>query len=255
MGFLNVIILGLIQGITEFIPVSSSGHLVIFQNFLEVDGGITLNVFLHFGSLLAVTYVFRKEIIGIITLKEKYRKLTYLIIVGSIPAGLIGILFEDFFEEVFSTLTVVGIALLITGILLWLSDKIKTEERHLEEMKWGDAIFVGIAQAMAIFPGISRSGSTIVGGLFKGLNRELAARFSFLLALPVIGGATLLQARNIFSVGLDGITAIELTVGTFTSMIASFFAIKVLLILIKKEKLSIFAYYCWSLGLTIIFIA
>lgn len=255
MGLLNVIVLGLIQGITEFIPVSSSGHLVIFQHFMEVDGGITLNVFLHFGSLLAVTYVFRKEIIGIITLKEKYRKLTYFIIIGSIPAGVIGLLFEDFFEEVFSTLTVVGVALLITGFLLFISDKINTEERSLKKMNLGDAIFIGIAQALAIFPGISRSGSTIVGGLFKGLDRELAARFSFLLALPVIGGATLLQTRNIFSVGLEGIAAIELTAGTFTSMIASFFAIKVLLILIKKEKLSIFAYYCWILGLTIIFIA
>lgn len=254
MGFFNVIILGIIQGITEFIPVSSSGHLVIFQHFMKVDGGITLNVFLHFGSLLAVAFVFREEIIGIITLKEKYRKLTYYIIVGSIPAGVIGILFEDFFEEVFSTLTVVGVALLITGVLLWLSDKIKTEERPLGKMNWGDAIFIGFAQALAIFPGISRSGSTIVGGLFKGLDRELAARFSFLLAMPVIGGATLLQARNIFSVGLDGITAIELTTGTIASMLASFFAIKVLLILIKKEKLSIFAYYCWALGLTIIFV-
>ncbi|MBF8437338.1 undecaprenyl-diphosphatase UppP [Halanaerobiaceae bacterium Z-7014] len=254
MGLLNVIILGIIQGITEFIPISSSGHLVIFQHFMEVDGGITLNVFLHFGSLLAVAYVFREEIIGIITLKEKYRRLTYFIIVGSIPAGVIGILFEDFFEEVFSTLTVVGFALLVTGSLLWLSDKVNTRERPLENMKWGDAIFVGIAQALAIFPGISRSGSTIVGGLFKGLNRELAARFSFLLAMPVIGGATLLQARNIFSIGLDGITAVELTAGTIASTIASFFAIKVLLILIRKEKLSIFAYYCWVLGLTIIFI-
>ncbi|MGM0421075.1 MAG: undecaprenyl-diphosphate phosphatase [Bacillota bacterium] len=254
MGFLNVLVLGFIQGLTEFIPVSSSGHLVIFQNFMQVDGGITLNVFLHFGSLLAVVVAFREDIWGMITLREDYRKLTYYVILGSVPAGVIGLLFEDFFEEMFTTLTVVGFALLITGALLWISDRIKSQERNAAEMKVSDSIIVGFAQALAIFPGISRSGATIVGGLFKGLNRTLAAKFSFLLSIPVIGGATLLQTRHIATAGLAGITLPELIVGTVTSAIASYFAIKILLFLINKERLSIFAYYCWILGLLIIFV-
>jgi len=253
MNLLQVVFLGIIQGVTEFLPISSSGHLVIFQSFLEVSEGLTLDVFLHFGTLLAVVIVFREDIAGMITLRAKYKKLTYYVILGSVPAGVIGILFEDVFEELFSTVTVVGFALLVTGALLWISDRMKDEERNLKDMKLSDAVVVGLAQAFAIIPGISRSGSTIVGGLFKGLNRQLAAKFSFLLSVPVIAGATLLKTRDLVTVGLGNITLMELIVGTLSAAIAGYFSIKLLLKLINQEKLSIFAYYCWALGLGIIF--
>ena len=254
MNLFNVIILGIVQGVTEFLPISSSGHLVIFQHFMNIEEGLTLNVFLHFGTLLAVVVVFWDDIIGMITLKKEYRKLTYYVILGSVPAGVIGILFEDTFERLFSTITVVGIALLVTGILLWLSDRIENEKRSIQDMNWNDSIVVGFAQAFAIIPGISRSGSTIVGGLFKGLNRQLAAKFSFLLSIPVIGGATLLKTKDIVTMGMGDIAFFELLVGTFSATIAGYFSIKLLLKLINKEKLSVFAYYCWVLGLAVIFI-
>ncbi len=254
MNLIKVIVLGIVQGVTEFLPISSSGHLVIFQHFMNIEEGLTLNVFLHFGTLLAVVVVFWDDIIGMITLKKDYRKLTYYVILGSVPAGVIGILFEDTFERLFSTITVVGIALLVTGTLLWLSDRIENKERSIQDMDWNDSIVVGFAQAFAIIPGISRSGSTIVGGLFKGLNRQLAAKFSFLLSIPVIGGATLLKTKDLVTMGMGDITFFELLVGTLSATLAGYFSIKLLLKLINKEKLSVFAYYCWILGLAIIFI-
>lgn len=252
MNIFNSIILGIVQGITEFLPISSSGHLVLFQHFMNIEEGLTLNVFLHFGTLLAVILVFWDDIIGMVTLRKEYRKLTYFVIIGSVPAGIIGVLFEDVFERLFSTVTVVGFALLLTGFFLWLSDRIKIGGKDIEEMTIIDSVIVGFAQALAIIPGISRSGSTIVGGLFKGLNRKLAAKFSFLLSVPVIGGATLLKVKDLISVGMGTISIAELFLGTISAAIAGYFSIRLLLKLINQEKLSIFAYYCWILGMAII---
>ncbi|MGM0409912.1 MAG: undecaprenyl-diphosphatase UppP [Bacillota bacterium] len=252
MNIFNSIILGIVQGVTEFLPISSSGHLVLFQHFMNIEEGLTLNVFLHFGTLLAVILVFWDDIIGMVTLRKEYRKLTYFVIIGSVPAGIIGVLFEDLFERLFSTVTVVGFALLLTGFFLWLSDRIEIGEKDVEQMTIKDSLIVGFAQALAIIPGISRSGSTIVGGLFKGLNRKLAAKFSFLLSVPVIGGATLLKVKDLISVGMGNISIIELLLGTISAAIAGYFSIRLLLKLINQEKLSIFAYYCWILGVAII---
>jgi undecaprenyl-diphosphatase len=255
MGLFKAIILGIVQGITEFLPISSSGHLVIFQYFMEINEGLTMDVFLHFGTLLAVVVVFWDDIIGMITLKSEYRKLTYYVVLGSIPAGVIGILFEDLFARLFSTPTVVGFALLVTGLLLWLSDRLGEEERSLENMKFSDAVVVGFAQALAIIPGISRSGSTIVGGLFNGLERKLAAKFSFLLSIPVIGGATLLKTKDLVTVGFGNLTFMELAGGTLSAAIAGYFSVKLLLKLVNQEKLSIFAYYCWVVGFGVIILS
>ncbi len=252
MELIKAVILGVVQGVTEFLPISSSGHLVLFQYFLNINEGLTLDIFLHFGTLLAVVVVYWDDVLGMITLKKEYRKLTAYVLIGSIPAGVIGILFEDIFESLFSTVTVVGFTLLITGVLLWLSDRVRSEDRDLADMNIFDSIVIGSAQAFAIIPGISRSGSTIVAGLFKGLDRQLAAKYSFLLSIPVIGGATLLQTKDLLTVGLGGISLLQLVVGTVSSAIAGYFSIKLLLKLIDQEKLGIFAYYCWALGLVIL---
>ena len=256
METIRIIILGIIQGITEFIPVSSSGHLVLFQNLFGMESSLTLNVFLHFGTLVAVVIVFWSDIKKLITLQPGYRKLAFLIIIGTIPAGVIGVLFEDFFEEIFGSVQIVGFMLIITGLLLWISDRISDTEKEVKDMDGIDAVVVGFAQALAIFPGISRSGATIVGGLFKGLNRELAARYSFLLSIPVIGGATFLEAITLYQQGPGDIGGFNLFIGTLASVISGYFAIKVLLWLVKAKQLSYFAYYCWLVALIIlIFIA
>ncbi|WP_027338753.1 undecaprenyl-diphosphatase UppP [Halonatronum saccharophilum] len=249
MNFIKVIILGLVQGLTEFLPVSSSAHLVIFQSILGVEkAGITLEVFLHFGTLIAVFIVFWQDIIDIITFKPQCRRFTIYIALGTIPALVSGLLFEERFEKAFSDLRLVGFMLLVTGLLLWLSDRVRVKERVMQEMNWSDSLVVGFAQAFAIFPGISRSGSTIVGGLFKGLDRKLAAKYSFLLSIPVIGGATILESIDLMKEGMGDISFMELGIGTFISMVSGYFAIKLLLKVINKERLSLFAYYCWLLG-------
>ncbi|WP_408954898.1 undecaprenyl-diphosphate phosphatase [Natroniella sp. ANB-PHB2] len=252
MELVRIIILGVVQGLTEFIPVSSSGHLVLFQHLFGVQERLTLNVFLHFGTLISVVIVFWSDIIKIVKLKPKYRKLTFYLLLGTIPAGVIGVLFEDYFEQLFSSVTFVGFMLLITGLLLWLSDRVELKRRNLDEMKVSDSLIVGFAQAVAILPGISRSGATIVTGLFKGLDRKLAARYSFLLSIPVIAGASLIQAVDLVRMGMGEIGLLELTLGTVTSAVSGYFAIRLLLKLINQERLSIFAYYCWTLAILII---
>lgn len=236
---------------TEFVPVSSSGHIVLLQNLFGLESSLSLNVFLHFGTLIAVVIAFWAEIKKIITFEKGYRKLAVLILISTIPAAIIGVLFQDFFESIFSSVKVVAFMLIITGLLLWLSDRIDGGEK-VKNMTWDDAIFIGLAQALAIFPGISRSGATIVGGLFKGLNRRLAARYSFLLSIPVISGATLLEGIALYQSDLANINSFNLLAGTLAATISGYFAIKILLWLIRKKRLSFFAYYCWLLALIIL---
>ncbi|MGM0502153.1 MAG: undecaprenyl-diphosphate phosphatase [Bacillota bacterium] len=252
MNFLKVVILGIVQGLTEFLPVSSSGHLVIFQHFFNINEGLTLDVFLHFGTLVAVVIAYWEDIVDIITFKSEYRKFTYYILLGSVPAGVIGILYQDQIEGIFSSVKMVGFMLIITGVLLWLSDRISNQQRQMKEMTVSDSVIIGCAQAFAILPGVSRSGSTIVAGLFKGLDRKLAAKYSFLLSVPVIGGATLLQVVDLTQEGFGAFGPLEIFSGTLAAAISGYFAIKLLVKLINQEKLSIFAYYCWGLALIII---
>jgi undecaprenyl-diphosphatase len=227
------IFLGIVQGLTEFLPVSSSGHLVFFQSLFGLEEPlIFFDVMLHLGTLLAVVIYFRKDICEIVqglgaVLKKRHKnppqvKLFLLIVLASIPTGLMGILFKDWFESFFSKPKWVGGMLLITGSVLWLTRWAKKEGKPLGRMRWFDAILIGIAQGIAIIPGISRSGATISVGLFCGLDRELSGKFSFLLSIPAILGATLLdEMKKVNSGGalwttLIG-TAVAFGVGILTS--------------------------------------
>jgi undecaprenyl-diphosphatase len=253
MDLLKIIILGIVQGLTEFLPVSSSGHLVIFQKLFNINAeALTLEVFLHFGTLVAVVIAYWEDVVDIITFKPAYRKFSYYILLGSVPAGVIGALYQDQIQTAFKSIKVVGFMLLITGVLLWLSDRIENQSRAKEDMTIIDSLVIGCAQAFAILPGVSRSGSTIVAGLFKGLNRKLAAKYSFLLSIPVIGGATLLQVADLLKEGFGEFGPLELASGTLAAAISGYFAIKLLVKLVNQEGLSVFAYYCWTLALVII---
>ena len=252
---IKVIILGIIQGLTEFLPVSSSAHLVLGQHLLGVEKpGITLEIFLHIGTLVSVFIVFWKDILEILKFKQEYRKFTLFLIIGTIPAVVVGLGFKGFFEGIFSSLYVVGFMLLITGSLLWISDRIHNTHKKIEDMTLADSIVVGCAQAFAIFPGISRSGTTITAGLLMKLNRDVAARFSFLLSIPVIAGAALLDIMELLKLNsqdpsiMQELNMFNIGIGTIFSGITGYFAIRFLLMLIKKEKLSYFAYYCWTVG-------
>jgi undecaprenyl-diphosphatase len=256
MELLKVISLGIIQGLTEYLPVSSSGHLVIFQHLLGLKNDLlTLDVFLHFGTLIPLIIIFWSDIRDILLLKKEKRHLTILIIIGVIPTAIIGILFEDFFTELFSSISIVGYMLIITGILLFLVEHLGRVNKGINEMKPYNAIIVGLAQGLAIIPGISRSGSTIIASLFQGLDRDSAARYSFLISIPVILGAGLMKLNDVFTEGLSELNISSIITGTIVAAFAGYFAIKYFLHILKKGRLVVFSYYCWIVGILVIIMA
>jgi undecaprenyl-diphosphatase len=251
--------LGIVQGLTEFLPISSSGHLVFFQSLLGLkEPPIFFDVMLHLGTLLAVVVYFRTDIRKIIegigsTLRRKEEnkqeaKLFLLIILATIPTGLMGILFKDWFESFFSKPKLVGGMLILTGLILWLTRWTKKEGKSLGRMGWFDAILIGIAQGIAIIPGISRSGATISMGLFCGLDRELSAKFSFLLSIPAILGAILLEYKKMDTVSGLG----SMLIGTAVAFGVGILALTVLIRIIKMGKIFSFSYYCCGMGILMI---
>lgn len=251
MTYIEAILLGLIQGLTEFLPVSSSGHLVILSSVLGVETqGLTFEVMVHFGTLIAVFVVFKDDIFSLI--RNPFQKLTLLIIVGAIPTAIMGLALEDTFEKMFGSLHIVGFSLLITGALLWVAESIKKNNKGFKQMRYRDAIIVGIVQGVAITPGISRSGSTIAMSLILGLDRGTAARYSFLLAIPVILGATLLKTKELITE--PAITAFygPYLTGTIVASLSGYAAIRILLKFLQEGKLKYFSVYCWLVGIGLI---
>ncbi|MBN2285305.1 MAG: undecaprenyl-diphosphatase UppP [Tissierellales bacterium] len=262
MTFIEGFVLGLIQGLTEFLPVSSSGHLTLVSALFGIkEGNLFYSVMLHFSTLLAVFIYFRNDLINLIKAffrliskvfkrnKNKtdgYEKLVLLIIIGTIPTGIIGIAFSDFFESLYTNVYSVGYALIVTGIILLLSE-IKVQKKYsITTLPMYKAGIIGIFQGFAIIPGISRSGSTIVGALLMGLNKEEAARFSFLLSMPAITGAALLEVLKINTAHIT--FEWSLVIGMIVAFVAGMISIGLLLSLVKKDKLYYFAIYVFALA-------
>lgn len=267
MDIIQALILGIVQGLTEFLPVSSSAHLVFVPYIIGTTSSLAYDTLLHMGTLLAVVAYFWNDIINMIKSffsslldiprgqfrqglqEDQFKKLAWFVIIGTIPAGLAGILFKSSFESLFNSVPIVGVFLIITGFLLWGSEKMSRRISHktsLKEMNFKNSIIIGIAQAFAIAPGISRSGATISAGLFLGVDRELAARYSFLLSIPAILGAALVQVKDISSI-MD-ISSVAAIAGFIAAIITGYLAIKFMLKLIKEKDLLPFAYYCWIIG-------
>lgn len=258
---LNTMLQGVVQGLSEFLPISSSGHLTLFQYFTKnhnLEANMTTDIALHFGTLVAVCFYFRKDISVYLTPSgwrdENLRKIAWLIIVGSIPTALIGLGLKKQFETMFSSPVAVCIALFITGIFLLISERLKKRKNNdttitLPQLSYGKAIVTGIAQGIACTPGVSRSGSTIAAGLLLGLRGEEAARFSFLLMIPAVGGATLLELIKVYKSGLpEGLILSNLVVGALTAMIVGFLSLRFLVYMVNKQKLSYFAYYLFTVS-------
>lgn len=271
MDVLQAIIIGIVQGLTEFLPISSSGHLVLVPEIMGVKSSLAFDTVLHVGTLVAVVTYFWSDIVHMIRSfissltdipggnfregieEDPFKRLAWMVIIGTIPAGLAGVLFKDFFESLFNSITAVGFFLIVTGLLLWGSERISArikEKLPVEKLGVRDSLIIGGAQALAIAPGISRSGATISAGLFLGFERELAARYSFLLSIPAILGAALIQVKDI-SAGLDLLGA-SMIAGFIASAVSGYIAIKFLLKLIRERDLYVFAYYCFALGLLIL---
>ena len=267
MSIWEAIFYGIIQGLTEFLPVSSSGHLAMLQNILgfgEDMDAVAFNVLLHLGTLIAVFIVYYKDIFGLIkaffSLCGKlfrrnfkiseyamHEKLVIYIIIGTLPLFPM-LIIEDYLDMVSGYLVIVGALLIFNGLVLMISDKLSRGNRTLDEMKPKNALFIGLFQAVALLPGISRSGSTITGGLLNGLERPDAVRFSFLLSIPAIFGASVLKLPDFFADIPDTKTLAVYLVGATVSAVVGICAIKLLGYISKKSNFRVFSYYCFAVG-------
>ena len=271
MSYIEAIVLGIVQGLTEFLPVSSSGHLLMLQHFfgIEADSVLIFTLLLHVGTLISVFFCYWSDIVELVKelvitisdlirgkglrLEERpVRKLGVMIILASIPTAIIGILFEDLFEGFYQTLLPTGVGLIFTGIILWIAQNNRRNKTQIEEMTWKHAIAVGCMQGVAICPGISRSGSTLFGGLKSGLQRDFAVKFAFLVSIPSILGSL------IFEGGSDAMSSAMSTsmgpviAGCIAAALSGVLAIKTMITVVRKLSLRFFSFYVWLVGAALI---
>jgi len=245
------LLLGIVQGLTEFLPISSSGHLVVAETAIGLTTpGVVVEVVLHVATLLAVTIVYRARIIelvrGILEGRRAAWQYVGLLALGSIPAGVVGFLFADLFERAFDSLLAVGCNFLVTGTVLWGTRWARGGGRRERPTPAG-AGGIGLAQALAILPGISRSGTTVAAGLWLRLTPERAAEFSFLLAIPAIAGAAVLQLGEL-SPGMVTVGWVPLAASFVAALVSGVFAIRFLVLLLRRGAFHRFAPYCWGIG-------
>jgi len=255
MNLWEALILGVLQGVTEFLPVSSSGHLVIARHLLGIQAeALTFDVMVHFGSLLAVVAVFRRELhqmaAGVLGIRrpgaDEGRRLFWLLVIASIPVAVVGLFLRDAVERAFSSVLVPALMLFVTGMLLWIADRAAGKGSRPGLVH---ALAMGVGQALAVVPGLSRSGTTMSAGILAGLTRQAAARFAFLMSIPAILGAAALEALSLVQngTGVDGGAGVLLA-GTAASAASSYLAITVLLRFLQRGRLLPFAVYTWLVG-------
>jgi undecaprenyl-diphosphatase len=266
LNVLHAFFLGFLQGATEFLPVSSSGHLVLVPWLLHWDSpDLTFGIVVHWGTALAIVVYFWRDWLSLIlagfrslhqrSLAEPDARLFWFVVLGTIPAALIGWKLEDFFETLFARPVPAASFLLVTAALLVASERLGRCEHDLDKLTWLDALIVGLAQALAIFPGISRSGATIAAGLMRGLRRESAARFSFLLATPIILGAGLLKLIDLAQMGDLATQAPALVAGFLSAGVVGFGCIHFLMRYLQRQRLYPFAIYCAVAGSACLLVA
>lgn len=273
MSYIEAILLGLAQGLAEFLPISSSGHLALLQYFfnVEADKVVLFTVLLHVGTLVSVFIAYWKDIWELIvelglTIKDIFtgkglrlgerpvRKLGVMIIVATIPTGIMGICFNDFFESLYLSIVSIAIGLIFTGFIMFIAERMGAADKEIKEMRFRDAIAVGIMQGIAICPGVSRSGSTLVGGLASGLDRKFAVKFAFLISIPSILGSLVLELPEAVSAGIDTSVIGPVIAGMIVAAVSGLFAIKAMIKLVSNKKLSYFSYYVWIVaGLVLIY--
>ena len=283
MSLFEAVLQGIIQGLAEFLPISSSGHLAIFQEVFDINSiGMVFDVMLHFGTLLAICVAFWSDVVnlfkeGIAIVRDfiinvfvffrnigksdkkkqsykkmvtsPYRKFVMLVIVSTIPTGILGILFEDLITKASSSLLAVGLFLIVTGILLLISDRLPSGKKTAKNISYKEAGFVGIVQGFATFPGISRSGSTITACLLCGFDKSFAVKYSFIMSIPAVLGATILELKDF---GAMSITVTEFSyyiIGTLIAAVIGYICIKTMLVLIRGKKYKYFSYYCFMMGI------
>ncbi len=268
MTYLMSIIMGIIQGIAEFLPISSSGHLALFQAFFGMEDVETSHMFfavlLHFGTFLSVCIVYRQDIVDMV--REFFlgigslfsgkrgkgtpppaRRLVMLIVIATMPLFVM-VFLKDYIAVLFQSTFMVSLALLATGFLLFFADRLPKGRKTAKNATVGDAVLVGVAQAIAVIPGLSRSGTTISAGIFQGFDRGFAVRFSFLMSLPAVLGANILELKDAVETGFDFSLLPIYLAGVLTATVVGYFSIRLVKSMADKGKFGRFAYYCWAVG-------
>ena len=277
MSMLSAIFLGLVQGISEFLPISSSGHLSLFQHFFNMtgtDGNMFFDVLLHLGTLIAIFVYYWKEILDL--LKELVRligtlfgkgegkgpvtakggrklqltpdsRMILMIIVATIPLVFV-LPIKDKVESLYGNVVFIGCALLVTGTILFVSDRLSRGRKTAQNATMLDALLVGIGQAVAVVPGLSRSGTSISVGMLRGFQRSFAVRFSFIMSIPAVLGANIISIKDAVETGIDTSLMPMYIVGTIVAAVSGYFAIRLVNLLADKGKFGNFAYYCWGVG-------
>jgi undecaprenyl-diphosphatase len=251
MDLVQTLILAIIQGVTEWLPISSSGHLAIAQAYFNLKPSVAFSVMLHVGTLLVVLIAFRNDLTKILKAltqldyKTNEGKLAVLIAVGNVPTALIGFLFREVFKSFFDKPLVIGTAFIGTGCILYVS----RYGRNSGEVSFSDAFLIGVAQGIALIPGVSRSGITIATGLISGVKKEEAFKFSFLLSIPAVIGALILESGNLLT---REINELAVTFGVMISIIVGYVSLKLLRKLLLRERFHQFAFYCWLLGVILV---
>lgn len=282
MSVFQSIFLGIIQGLTEFLPVSSSGHLAIMQNFFNIDTGssILFDILLHMGTLLVVFIVYWKDIWKLILealhmlgdifcnlgtflrrkkqetqpryrriVRTNYRKFVVLLIVSTVPTGIMGFLGAKLIKDASTTLLIPGICLLITGVLLLISDRAEDCHKIPKDVTYKEGVLVGIAQGFATLPGLSRSGTTITACLLCGFDRRFAVKYSFILSIPAILGAAVLEISDVGGEVITGGLVGTYAAGVIAAALVGYVCIKTMLVVVKNKKFKYFAYYCFAVGI------
>lgn len=281
MTLIEAIIMGIVQGVAEFLPISSSGHLAIFKHILNIqmDTGILFDILLHLGTLIAIFIVFwndikelviegfailggfftngfrwvsnifssnKKEYKKVIT--TPYRRFVMLIIVSTIPTGICGFAFKDLIEQASATLIIPGVLLLLTGVLLMIADRVSFGNKNESNVTYKEAASVGLAQGVATFPGLSRSGTTITACLVCGFEKTFAVKYSFIMSIPAVLGAVVLELKDIANVTISSIEFTNYLVGTVVAAIVGYICIKTMLVVVRGKKFTGFSIYCFIVG-------
>ena len=281
MTLLKAIIMGIIQGLTEFLPVSSSGHLAIFKHILKIntDTGLLFDIMLHFGTLVAIIVAFWEDFRQLVMegislvgdlfynlyvwigkpcgknpdeyrtmMKSPYRRFVILILISTIPTGVIGVLAKDFIEQMSATVLVPGLCLILTGIELVIADHLANGEKDERKATMKDAVLIGVSQAIATLPGLSRSGTTVTTCLSRQFQREFAVKYSFLMSIPAVLGATLFEVMDLSESTVQSSELMPMILGTIVAAVVGFFCIKTMLVIVKQKKFTYFAVYCFIVG-------
>lgn len=249
MSWLQAVVLGAVQGVTEFLPISSSGHLVLVQKLWRLQGdNLLFFTLLHIGTLIAVVWVFSAEVRWL--LRHPFSWPARMLFLACVPTAVVGALFEDLFEHLFQSGVTIGFEFVLTGVILWWMDTaLQDSPRTMDDMTAGDALWIGLFQGISILPALSRSGLTIAGGLWRGLSRDTAARFSFLLSIPAILGATVVELDDVLESPVHvAIPWSTMLLGTAAAIAAGYISVRGTLWLVRRAKMRIFAVYVWAVA-------